>query len=345
MQTDWLKELQESGASGREAWQVQLWLGIFPVHWRQLGRPDLLRTTIVTIREQLDNSYVDLLKAMLLDPALQISLNGPANRQRKPNENLARELLELFSLGIGNYAEADVLEAARALSGYRLNKEGRMVLVRRRHDPGPHTVLGRTESFDAVSLATWLGQQPSTARYVLARVWRLCIGVLPSQQRLQELAVAWSSNKLSIPWLMITLRDAPEAQRTVTKGLRLHDPIELMVKSLQLLGSDHPDALEMSLRGLRSMGQAPFEPPSVKGWPVNEQWLQLRWLQARRRTLRQLLADEEVWESRNLPPLLQASLTSLPPLSLQLPVNATRDTVGALWADPVWQLGISPVLS
>lgn len=344
LQEGWLEDLQASGLAGRQAWQVQLWLGLFPVSRRQLARPGLLNASVATIREHLNSSYGQLLQAMLLDPALQISLNGPANHRRNPNENLARELLELFSLGEGNYSETDVKEAARALTGYRLQADGQMELMPRRHDPGPHTILGRTEAFDAPSLAAWLAEQPATARHIARRVWRGCIGIDPSPARLEAVATAWRAQDLSLPWLMQTLASSPEAEQSQRQGLRLRDPLELVVRSLQLLGSNHPDAIAISLRGLRAMGQAPFEPPSVKGWPVNEEWLNLRWLQARRRTLQQLLADEEVWDTRQLPSTLSANLTDLPPLALALPAAADRDSVAALFADPVWQLGLSPAL-
>jgi len=344
LQVGWLEQLRNSGASSREAWQVQLWLGLFPVHHRQLGRPGLLNISVATIRSHLGGGYGQLLRAMLLDPALQISLNGPANHRRKPNENLARELLELFSLGEGYFTEADVKEAARALTGYRLQGNGQMALVPRRHDPGPHTILGRTQAFDASSLAAFLADQPATARHVAGRVWRRCIGTEPPVARLQALAQAWREEDLSLPWLMEFLATAPESQQSRRLGLRLLDPLELVVRSLQLLGSNHSDSTAISLRGLRAMGQAPFEPPSVKGWPVNEEWLNLRLLQARRRTLQQLLADEEIWASRQLPTTLAANLTDLPPLSLALPAVSDRDTVAALFADPVWQLGRSPAL-
>jgi uncharacterized protein (DUF1800 family) len=111
-------------------------------------------------------SYRELLTAMLQDPALQISLNGPANHRRQPNENLARELLELFALGEGNYSEADVRETARALTGYRLTGEGQLTLDPRRHDGGAKTVLGRTAAFEAGSLAAWLCEQPATAPWI-----------------------------------------------------------------------------------------------------------------------------------------------------------------------------------
>ncbi len=86
------------------------------------------------------------------------------------------------------------------------------------------------------------------------------------------------------------------------------------------------------------MGQVPFEPPSVQGWPHNAQWLNLRSLQSRRRTLQALLADEEVWASAQLPAELPASLTPIPPLGLALPADPSRANLSALFADPAWQL-------
>lgn len=117
---------------------MPLWLAVFPVIWCQLP-----------------------------DPVLQISLNGPANHRRNPNENLARDRLELFPLGEGHYSEADVREAARALSGYRLDGEQQLVLDPRRHDFGSKTILGRRlrengsrdTDHGAASIALLLGDQ------------------------------------------------------------------------------------------------------------------------------------------------------------------------------------------
>jgi uncharacterized protein (DUF1800 family) len=322
-----------------EARQIQGWLGIFPVNWRQLPHVLLLRQQIERLQACLSADFPTLLQAMVLNPALQISLNGPANQRLRPNENLARELLELFSLGEGNYSESDVREAARALSGYRLTAEQALVLDPRRHDDGIKTILGRSATFDALTLTSWLAQQPQTAQHIITRLWRGHIGAIPPPQRIHELAQAWTQQNLSLPWLMHTLSALPEALTSRSQGLRLADPLELMARSLRLLGSQHPEALAISLRGLSAMGQAPFEPPSVKGWPVNEGWLNLRWLNVRRRTLQQLLANDEVWDSRQLPPELSADLTSVPPLTLFLPAPATRETLAMLFADPVWQLG------
>lgn len=337
LQRDWLSQLAWGDDQPR-LWQVQLWLGVFPVNWRQLPDPVLLERQVATIRRHLGGGFSELLTAMVLDPALQISLNGPANHRANPNENLARELLELFSLGEGNYSEADVREAARALSGYRLDADQRMVLDHRRQDSGTKTILGRSAEFNAESLAAWLAEQPATSRHISARIWRQVVGTPPPPQRLDALASVWRRQQLSIPWLMDAIAAAPEAIESRKQGLRLADPIEMVARSLRLLGSRHPDALAISLRGLQAMGQPPFEPPSVKGWPVNEQWLNVRWLQARRRTLQSLLTDEEVWTGRQLPPELPATIAPIAPLSVSLPAEATRDTLARLFADPVWQL-------
>jgi uncharacterized protein (DUF1800 family) len=340
LQHRWLAALAwgTSTISAADAARIQLWLGIFPVNWQQLADPALLEQQLAGLHQKQAGSFAALLTAMVLDPALQLSLNGPANHRRNPNENLARELLELFSLGEGHYSEADVRQAARALTGYRLNASRQLELDPRRHDPGPKTILGRTAAFDGESLAAWLAEQPATARHITSRLWMQLVGTPPPPQRLEALASGWRQQQLAIPWLLNAIHASPEAIRSRRQGLRLADPLEMVARSLRLLGSRHPDALAISLRGLRAMGQAPFEPPSVKGWPHNAQWLNLRWLQARRRSLLALLADEEVWASAQLPAELPATLTPIPPLGLSLPAAASRANLTALFADPVWQL-------
>lgn len=335
LQEAWLQRLA-FGPRRREAVEVQLWSGIFPVDWRQLPHPSLLRNQLTTIEARLNGSFAELLAAMVLDPALQISLNGPANRRGNPNENLARELLELFSLGEGQFREGDVKEAARALTGYRLDQAGALILDPRRHDSGPKTILGRTQEFNGLSLVAWLCQQPATAVNFTRRLWRQRVGPLPAPSRIQAIAAAWRREQLAMPWLRQTLQQ--EAEREQNRGQRLSDPILMMARSLALLGSRHPDALRIGRIQLGAMGQPLLEPPSVKGWPVNEEWLNLRWLQARRRGLQALLADEEVWAGRRLAAELPASLTPIPPLTLALPAPARRDSLGLLFADPVWQL-------
>lgn len=335
LQREWLARLA-FGPDTASARLVHVWSGIFPVDWKQLPHAWLLKQQLTTIEAHLQGSFAQLLTAMVLDPALQISLSGLANERKQPNENLGRELLELFSLGEGHYSETDVKEAARALTGYQLQPSGQLVLVSERHDPGLKTILGRKDPFDGPSLAAWLASRSATARHITGRLWRALVGPLPAPSRLNALAEAWRAQGLSLPWLHQALRDTPEAK--ASRGQRLEDPILMMSRSLALLGSRHRDTLRIARVQLVRMGQPVLEPPSVKGWPMNEEWLNLRWLQARRRGLAALLADEEVWEARELPERLLPSLTPIPPLGLTLPAPANRDTVARLFGDPVWQL-------
>lgn len=315
---------------------IQLWLGIFPVSWRQLKDSSPLTRQIATIRRCLAGTYTDLLQAMVVDPALQISLNGPQSVRGQPNENLARELLELFSLGEGHYRESDVIEAARALTGYVLVSDGSLRLDPTRHDDGPHNILGRRMSFNASTLASWLCEQPATALHITRRLWPQLVGPPARPGRIEAIASSWRQQNLSLPWLMAELARSPEAQ--AARGQRLDSPITLASRSLALLGSRHPDAINIILRHLPAMGQQLFAPPSVKGWPVNTQWINLRWLQARQRGLLALLADEEVWADRRLPDSLLSSITPIAPLTLSLPAPSTRENISLLFSDPVWQL-------
>jgi uncharacterized protein (DUF1800 family) len=134
--------------------------GLFAVHLSKVPDPGLLWQHLETIRQQLRGGYGQLLVAMLADPATLRNLDGLASHRKSPNENLARELMELYSVGAGSFQESDVISGARALSGYRL-RQGQIVLDERAHDPGPMRVLGKLASFDATSLATWLVSQPA----------------------------------------------------------------------------------------------------------------------------------------------------------------------------------------
>jgi uncharacterized protein (DUF1800 family) len=334
LQAHWLERLA-FGQGRADDELVQLWLGLFPVSWRQLSDMRLLEAQITTIRAHLQGSYTDLLQAMIQDTALQISLNGLVNRRRNPNENFARELLELFTLGEGHFRERDVSETARALTGFRRGADGRLFLDPRQHDAGLKTILGRREPFEGASLAAWLCQQPATALNLVRRLWPRMVGVAPTGGQLEALAGRWRQQGLALPWLMQALRRSATAP--ANRGQRLEDPILMMVRSLRLLGSRHPDALLIARQHLGRMGQEPFDPPSVKGWPVNGEWINLRWQQARVRGLQALLSDEEVWASRRTPGTLVVGVTAIPPLTFTLPLAVSREAMGLLFTDPAWQ--------
>ncbi len=316
---------------------AQTLAGLFAVHLSKV--PDLGQfwQHLETIRQQLRGGYGQLLVAMLADPATLRNLDGLASHRKSPNENLARELMELYSVGAGSFQESDVISGARALSGYRL-RQGQIVMDEGAHDPGPMRVLGKLASFDAASLATWLVSQPAAARMILTRLWRVWQGDLPTAANLNQLADQWRQKQLSLPWLVQRLLELPSQRRSLAQGAMVREPIDLMVAALRLLGSRQKEGLRLARLQLRAMGQVPFEPPSIKGWPADRQWITDSWLRARQRAMRSLVNHPELWESNQLPPMLEAHLVPRQPFSLRLPAPATKANLLALLTDPVWQL-------
>jgi uncharacterized protein (DUF1800 family) len=226
--------------------------------------------------------FGELLRAMLCDPALLAWLDAPSNRKGKPNENLARELLELFTLGVGRYTEADVKEAARALTG-RTIVQGRFHVGLDNHDDGAKTILATTARFDGESLADHLLAQPAVADRL---AWRLC-GTFLGEGVADASAQADLADRLR--------RDALHVGRGVETILRstlffsaknLHarvaDPAGFVVGSARALERVSPPPSTLLLAEWTGrLGQELFFPPNVGGWPGGRAWLSGRGVLAR----------------------------------------------------------------
>jgi uncharacterized protein (DUF1800 family) len=214
-----------------------------------------------------------LANAMIVDPAMLIWLDGNGNQVGKPNENLAREFMELFSLGVGNYTEQDVRQAARALTGWRVNYTTDTAGFRAgRHDKGPETVLGQTAPYDASGLVNLLVTQPASPRYLATRVWtRFVSDTPPDKVTMDQLLAAYGPG-----------HDVTALVRQAVRSPAFTDPTSVLVRepvlwlvgalrTLRLRASTLPGpALQAALTGL---GQVPFSPPNVGGWPAGVPWL------------------------------------------------------------------------
>src|SRR5262249_46036096 len=152
-----------------------LWHNHFATSNEKVADLAAMRRQNECFREYARAPFGRMLDAAVRDPALLVWLDAPANRKGHPNENLARELMELFTLGVGHYTEADVKEAARVLTGWTVT-EGRFVEVPARHDDGPKTVLGRTGAWHGQDLLRMLLEHPATARRLAGRVCELFFG-------------------------------------------------------------------------------------------------------------------------------------------------------------------------
>jgi uncharacterized protein (DUF1800 family) len=251
----------------------------------------LMKRQNETLRKHALTPFGDLLKSMVRDPALLNWLDAPQNRKGHPNENLARELMELFSLGIGHYTEDDVKEAARALTGWTV-RQGEFVEQVAAHDDGEKEILGRSGKWSADDLVNILLDQPATARRL---AWRLTSeffgeGVV-SEPALEELAAGLRKNSLDIRWAVETILRSELFFSTANIGSRVCDPVSLLIGRLVALEGwrSSPSTLLLA-EWVSRMGQDLFYPPNVGGWPGGRAWLSTRTIIARTNCMAALVA-------------------------------------------------------
>jgi uncharacterized protein (DUF1800 family) len=237
----------------------------------------LMRRQNETLRSIGRGPFGRLLHAMLRDPALLVWLDAPENAKRHPNENLARELMELFTLGIGHYSEEDVKQAARALTGWKLvGDEVRFVPVR--HDAATKVILDRKGAFDADGLAALLLDHPATSRRL---AWRLCHGFfgegVVEDQAIDALAEGLRARDLDMGWGVATVLRSRLFFNAANLGRRIASPIDYVlgaVRALEML--DPAPSTPVLADWCGRLGQDLFYPPNVGGWTGGRNWITTR---------------------------------------------------------------------
>ncbi|SCF33515.1 Uncharacterized conserved protein, DUF1800 family [Micromonospora viridifaciens] len=248
------------------------WHGHWATSIRKVKSPQLMLTQHQTLRHA--PNFAEMARRMVVDPALVHWLDGQLNTREAPNENLARELCELFLLGIGRYTEADVKAAGRALTGWRLDlRAERTVLDRDAHDAGSKVILGVRDRFTARGLVDLLLRQPACAEFIATRLWfRYASSTEPIPGATRDRMVA----AFPAPMAMLRALFTDDAFRA-THGTMVKQPVEWMVGAMRQLGlrpADFPREMFIQLcDGLGGLGQRPFAPPSVGGWPAGAAWL------------------------------------------------------------------------
>jgi len=247
------------------------WHGFFTTSFKVVRRKYELINQHQLLRYHALESYADLLAAIVRDPAMLQYLDNDSNVRGHPNENLARELMELFSLGEGNYSEADVREAARALTGYACTPYGGFAFYPERHDYGEKTVLGVTGDLDADDLVRILLEQPACSRWLAGNVIAYFEGPWPSIERLDRYAALLRTSQYELRPLLEALFLDPDFYRDEIVGTRVQGPIEWTVAALRKLGITPPEYYVY--RATESMGQCFYDPPTVEGWHAGEAWI------------------------------------------------------------------------
>lgn len=245
-------------------------------HWAtslsKVRQPALMLQQNQLLRTGGLGSFTDLAQRMMVDPALLIWLDAEKNTRVAPNENLARELMELFTLGVdGGYTEDDVRQAARALTGWRVAADGGVSNDARRTDPGPETILGVTARFTPKTLVETLVATPAHPRHLATRWWHQLASPDPvPDDTLTRTVAAYGPGRDVTALLRAILLDPAFA---AASGTVVMSPVEWLVGSMRTLAVPvTEDAVQQAVGVLRRLGQVPFLPPNVSGWPSGASW-------------------------------------------------------------------------
>lgn len=224
------------------------------------------------IRKNALGSFRDMLHGVSKTAAMLNFLNNQQNRKDHPNENFAREVMELFTLGRGNYTENDIKEAARAFTGWTANLKGEFTFRRFQHDYGTKTVLGKTGNFDGDEVLDILLSQKQTAKFITQKIYRFFVNEKIDDEKVNWLADRFYQSTYDIGKLMEDIFTSDWFYDDKHIGAKIKSPIELVAGIQRMLPMklENPEALTFLQRAL---GQMLFYPPNVAGWPGGKAWI------------------------------------------------------------------------
>lgn len=249
---------------------VLFWHNHFTSSFRDVRNSYHMALQNELFRDEALGNFGDLLHAVSRDPAMLEYLDNRSNRKRKPNENFAREVMELFTVGVGNYTEKDIKEAARAFTGWTF-RGNEFVLARRQHDFGKKTFLGKTGRFNGDDILDILLEQPATARLIATKLIRYFVGPNAPKAMAARYATLLRASKYEIRPVLLKLFQDPDFYREEVRCSRIMGPIELLVSNARRLGVKPPGALIANTGAL--LGQTLLAPPNVKGWDGGIAWI------------------------------------------------------------------------
>jgi uncharacterized protein (DUF1800 family) len=273
----WLYRMVKTRVPLREKLTL-FWHGHFATSIEKVEDAHLMNRQVDTIRRLAWGNFRDLVLAMAKDPAMIAYLDGESNTKAHPNENFGRELMELFTCGIGHYTEADVQAAARAFTGW--HREGAEFAFKPDdHDAGRKQFLGKSGRFDGGDVIEILMQDPATPRRIAAKLLRFFAAPEPMPEVVDEAAALLERTRLDVKWFLRDLFLSKYFYSTACYRTRISSPAEFVVGTVRTLGVRW--AGNQLAEQMKNMGQSLLAPPNVKGWDGETRWINSSTLAAR----------------------------------------------------------------
>ncbi len=288
----WMTEMLTTPSPLTEK-MVLFWHNHFVSSLQKVRSPMLMYRQQLVLRKHAFGYFGDLLHEVSKDPAMVIYLDNASNRKGQPNENFAREVMELFTLGEGNYNEADIKEAARAFTGWSVDPDTGAFMWRPLiHDDGVKTILGRSGNFDGDAVIDILLAQPPTADLIVAKLWREFVSPVPEPAEVKRIARMFRDNRYNIKVALRAMLTSDAFYAPQNRAALIKSPVDLIVGTLRQFRFETGDVLPFVLASLQ-LGQDLFAPPNVKGWPGGEAWINSATLLQRKQLLDRLFRAQE----------------------------------------------------
>ncbi|MFI5124527.1 MAG: DUF1800 family protein [Chitinophagales bacterium] len=264
----WLQEMTETDAQLREKMSL-FWHGHFATKTVNIIYDQEL---LNIIRQHALGNFRDLLFNVSKSASMIRFLNNDQNRKNHPNENFARELMELFTMGRGNYSEQDVKESARAFTGWGTTLQGDFTIRNRQHDEGPKTFLGKTGNLSGDDILDILLNKRQTAVFITRKIYRFFVNDPVDEKRVHELAERFFQSGYHIQKLLTDIFTSDWFYEEGNIGVHIKSPVEWIVGIRRQLPQEieHPEA---QILIQRLLGQVLFNPPNVAGWPGGRHWI------------------------------------------------------------------------
>jgi uncharacterized protein (DUF1800 family) len=294
----WMKRMIESPRPLEEKMTL-FWHGHFATSYRTIENSFHMFVQNQLFRKHATGDFRQLLFGIIRDPAMLAYLDNNDSRKGRPNENLARELMELFSLGVGNYTEQDIKEGARCLTGYTFNDDA-FVFNEGNHDDGRKTVLGKSGTFDGEDFVTAILEQRACSQFIATKLYRFFVAEYPTGREsidtpakaaIREIASSLLRSKYQLKPVLTRLFLSEHFYDRAIANEMIKSPVELVVGAVRSLNTPVRE-LGVLVAAVGAMGQNIFYPPSVKGWDGGRSWVNTSTLFIRQNILCYLLTGK-----------------------------------------------------
>lgn len=339
----WFREMLSTPTPLAEKMTL-FWHNHFATSQQKVRFTPLMYRQNVTLRRNALGNFGSLLREMARDPAMLIYLDGANSRKEQPNENFAREVMELFTLGEGHYSERDIKEAARAFTGWSIDRDSGEFMFRRGiHDYGKKTVLGKTGNFDGDQIIDVLLGNPQTAQFITRKLWKEFVSTTPDEPEVVRLAAIFRDSGYNIAKLMRAMLSSESFYASENRAALIKSPVEFVVGTMRTFDIETAN-LRPFVIASALLGQNLFAPPNVKGWPGGEAWINSASLLGRKQLLDRLFKNEDRMDvaMRSVDDMAAANSDVPPPgRDARMRRQMERQMGGIRWNLDNWAKGFS----